>query len=901
MCCSRLLALHIIHISKWDKFVFLLCMTEQKATQKGKARLSWPFPYSTPVVVLAEVQQVRDALVFPGAEGLERVRSWAWKQASEAKTQSLCYALALAVDHLVPITCAWGTANRIKEFVVVELMVSLAVSRLRAAYRRGQFPKWLVRIARCMAPGTFEELMISGSCFEFLMRRMLQGKIYKNGGVVYMLWSSAGVYIGKASMVRASGPGIAQRCAEHVRLLLRPGNRDANKKRYVQHRRVLNTVNFMPILALDSSARVTAMESTLIATEAPDLNRAEMREEMQKRGRGLKLPVRRFPRLRPPPRFRRPGPESQRPQVFQLLDGSTAWACRVPSVWSSPLVLNLAMKKEDQIIGIHQKFKGTNKLHYNDLYRFMIREKAASTGEYGPIWLFAWENRQLCATWLARKLPKFRLPWSWWPWQIAKYLYGMRKEVDILVGQASRKLHFIANVEVLLKRHRLPSGSPRPLLLPPELMRYKKVLAKSILGALDHIRNAPARSWLQRRLKIQPASIKTWKGRANGNAKLRYFNIDDIPKDLVAMGSASQVPSLHAVDGAWRLPERPRDAEVEKQLCSTWHRWAAQARVHARVHGIGRDRLHHFLAHWPREERPEEWEELAKPLRTATKEKKLLVGDDRSSTRMWVVDAGEAYLYMLSALLKDKEVWQKSDFSLSQVQQVLQARVLWGLPDFLRRRVKKADPTPNIFPLVKSKCWGPDGEHHCSSGPLHSCWRRVIDTSRTPCQAGWRAIARAVRMVVTTCKVSAEVFNLDSVRHELEKDVKQLRCQATGACLRCGAGLPAPLSVVVTDVDQAFEACSASRVMPSWSELLQIFMQQQQEAVLVRKGRKSCTRLGREGFGQSWWLITVDMMSRALLATSLISFGCLGPLVFTCAGLPIGGVMSMVAVAIVLA
>ena len=872
-------------------------MTE---VSKRRERLTWPLPTSISCEVESEVQTVRDVLGLSSEEGLQRVRVWAWKQAADAKIQSLCVALALAAGSLVPQHCAWGTANRNKEFVLVEIMVALAVARLRAAYRRGQFPKWLVRTARCMAPGTFEELMIAGSCFEYLLRQMLQGKIYRNGGVVYMLWSSAGVYIGKASMVRATGPGIAQRCAEHVRLLLRPGSRDSSKKRYVQHRRVLNTVNFMPILALDSAARVTAMESTLIATEAPDLNLAEMREDMQKRGRGLKLPVRRLQRLRPPPRFRRPDPR-QGPQVFQLLDGSMAWARRVASVWSSPLVSNLATKKEDLALGIHQKFKGTNKLHYNDLYRFMIRERAASTGEYGPLWLFAWDNRQLFATWMAKKLPKFRLPWSWWPWQIAKYLYGVRQEIDILVCQASRKLHFIANIEVLLKRHRLPSGSPRPLLLPPELMRYKKVLAKSILSALDHIRNEPARAWLQKRLKIQPACIKTWKGRANGNAKLRYFNVEDLPKDACEIGKASHVHSLHAVDGAWRLPERPREAEVEKQLRSTWHRWAGQARVHVRVHGVGRDRIHHFLAHWQREERPEEWADLEKPLREATKEKKLLVGDDRCSTRMWLVEASEAFLYILSALLKDTEVWQKSDFSLEQVQKVLQARVIWGLPEFLRRRVKKVDPTPSIFPLVKSKCWGAGGEHQCSSGPLHSCWRRVIDTSRTPCQAGWRVIARAVRMVVTTCKVSAEVFNLDGVRQELEKEVKQLNCQATGACLRCGAGLSVPLSVVVTDIDQAFEACSASRVMPSWSVLLQLFRQQTQDAVLVRKGRKSCTRLGREGFGQSWWLINLEMMSKALLATSLISFGCLGPLVFTCAGLPIGGVMSMVAVAIVLA
>ena len=332
-------------------WLFWYMATNEDIPHKGKARLSWPFPSSIPAEVPTEVQTIRDTLISPNWDGLERVRSWAWKQAGEAKTQSLGYALALAVGSLVPITCAWGTANRLKEFLVVELMVSLAVSRPRAAYWRGQFPKWLVRVARCMAPGTFEELMIAGSCFGYLMRQMLQGKLYKEGGVVYMLWSSAGVYSGKASMVRATGPGIAQRCAEHVRLLLRPGSRDSSKKRYVQHRRVLNTVNFMPILAMKSLTRVTAMESTLIAIEAPDLNLAEMREDMQRRGRGLKLPVRRCPRLRPPPRFRRPGSESQQPQACKLLDGSTTWARKVPSVWSSPLVINLAMKKEEKSLG----------------------------------------------------------------------------------------------------------------------------------------------------------------------------------------------------------------------------------------------------------------------------------------------------------------------------------------------------------------------------------------------------------------------------------------------------------------------------------------------------------------------------------------------------------------------
>eukprot|EP00959_Pyramimonas_sp_CCMP1952_P387089 8112299-Pyramimonas_sp.AAC.1 len=110
---------------------------------REKARLSWPLPLTTPEGILAEIQQIRAALAAPSSTALERVRCWAWRQAGDASIQSICYALAITIVCLVPIACAWGTANRIKEFMVVELFVSLAIPRLRAECRRDQFPKWL--------------------------------------------------------------------------------------------------------------------------------------------------------------------------------------------------------------------------------------------------------------------------------------------------------------------------------------------------------------------------------------------------------------------------------------------------------------------------------------------------------------------------------------------------------------------------------------------------------------------------------------------------------------------------------------------------------------------------------------------------------------------------------------
>ena len=48
-------------------------------------------------------------------------------------------------------------------------------------------------------------------------------------------------------------------------------------------------------------------------------------------------------------------------------------------------------------------------------------------------------------------------------------------------------------------------------------------------------------------------------------------------------------------------------------------------------------------------------------------------------------------------------------------------------------------------------------------------------------------------------------------------------------------------------------------------------------------------------------MITLDMISKGILATTMVSFTVLGDLVFMCKGLPIGGVMSMVAGTAILA
>ena len=79
---------------------------------------------------------------------------------------------------------------------------------------------------------------------------------------------------------------------------------------------------------------------------------------------------------------------------------------------------------------------------------------------------------------------------------------------------------------------------------------------------------------------------------------------------------------------------------------------------------------------------------------------------------------------------------------------------------FLRMGMNKVAATafvlPHIFPTVKSGCFAASGQHTCPK-TSHSCWRRIIDSSRPPGKAAWRTMARAVRGTLSFLHLGHEV------------------------------------------------------------------------------------------------------------------------------------------------
>ena len=84
-------------------------------------------------------------------------------------------------------------------------------------------------------------------------------------------------------------------------------------------------------------------------------------------------------------------------------------------------------------------------------------------------------------------------------------------------------------------------------------------------------------------------------------------------------------------------------------------------------------------------------------------------------------------------------------------------------------------------------------------------------------------MARAIRAVVASLEISSEVFSLDLVREEIHKSLRPPRARRDCLLPPVWKNLERKVQIAVTDIDQAFEACSADRVLPCWKNLCKCF------------------------------------------------------------------------------
>ena len=127
-----------------------------------------------------------------------------------------------------------------------------------------------------------------------------------------------------------------------------------------------------------------------------------------------------------------------------------------------------------------------------------------------------------------------------------------------------------------------------------------------------------------------------------------------------------------------------------------------------------------------------------------------------------------------------------------------------------------------------------------------------------------------------------------------ELDTPPSRC-----CWRCGCAI---VSLITADIDQAFEACSSSAVLPAWRRISQSHESRfSSNSILVSRGRRELCKPGSsQSFGRGWLSFTTPVLAPTLFSLTSVSLVMLGSMVWQIRSIPIGGVMSSAAVAVVL-
>ena len=124
----------------------------------------------------------------------------------------------------------------------------------------------------------------------------------------------------------------------------------------------------------------------------------------------------------------------------------------------------------------------------------------------------------------------------------------------------------------------------------------------------------------------------------------------------------------------------------------------------------------------------------------------------------------------------------------------------------------------------------------------------------------------------------------------------------TPHCIRCQKELDG-LTVITSDIDQAYEACDPTAVAPAWAFWAQKYVEKfDQKVVQVRKGKKAKGILNKtnSSYRNSCYGITLAVVCKAIISFTSYNFVLLGDAVWEGQGIAIGGILSGVCVAILL-
>ncbi|MFM7983970.1 MAG: hypothetical protein ACKPKO_32060, partial [Candidatus Fonsibacter sp.] len=151
-------------------------------------------------------------------------------------------------------------------------------------------------------------------------------------------------------------------------------------------------------------------------------------------------------------------------------------------------------------------------------------------------------------------------------------------EKGIVVG--SKRFLALKMLDFLVKTYKLPPVQVPPLVVPEVFRRSVSWIRRSVYLSFLQIRNAYARAWLQKHVKVMFSKAPRWSSKFNIKGELQRVEREHMfSLGPLESGRLAQLGSLRAVDAPWQLPIWPTLRRVRGQTRLAWSEWAHRLRL----------------------------------------------------------------------------------------------------------------------------------------------------------------------------------------------------------------------------------------------------------------------------------------------------------------------------------
>ena len=120
-----------------------------------------------------------------------------------------------------------------------------------------------------------------------------------------------------------------------------------------------------------------------------------------------------------------------------------------------------------------------------------------------------------------------------------------------------------------------------------------------------------------------------------------------------------------------------------------------------------------------------------------------------------------------------------------------------------------------MYPLVKGKCFSPEGGRTCSK-PKHSCLRKVVSFYHAPWRKAWRLAGRAIQVLLQQTSPGFAVWNLNEATTTFQKQFALLHSGSDPwICEQCRRP-KWRATLLVADAAQMYEQIDTAQVLSSF-------------------------------------------------------------------------------------